>query len=283
MGWWNRAKVADSNFSLASWGWSGAKWMFPGTVAALMSWAAAYRDWIWNNPGWFGGMLGVLSIGLVAAFVASAALALSGLGFRAFRATRVTQAKHPTEPSAPLGPSTGQGNESQFSEQAHNDLVRFAATWLLPACRAQVSLQELILGQADLPKFIRHLAQRGLQSNVEHRQFVEKLDRLSGLTSSPATDLSALELIEIIGCMENDAYAHFCGQRDDLAREIGIDYKSNDATSLAWRKWVKLHNDVISNYESIKTNRAFNTAEKFPNLPSLWRPVRPSRWGEIEA
>jgi hypothetical protein len=47
----------------------------------LVGWAASYRDWIWNDYG----MLGVMSVGLLAALVASAAVALSGIGFRAFR------------------------------------------------------------------------------------------------------------------------------------------------------------------------------------------------------
>lgn len=97
MGFWNKARSADSNYSLASWGWTSAQWMFPSTVGGLVTWAAAYRDWIWNDYG----MLGVLLIGIGAAFVASAAIALTGIAFRAFsfRNPKETQStkKQPTE------------------------------------------------------------------------------------------------------------------------------------------------------------------------------------------
>lgn len=81
MGWWQKAKSADANYSLVSWCWEAAKWAVPGSVAGLVAWAASYRDWIWNDYG----MLGVMSLGLIAALIASAAVALSGVGFRAFR------------------------------------------------------------------------------------------------------------------------------------------------------------------------------------------------------
>lgn len=91
MGWLQRAKNADASYSLASWGWEAAKWAFPSTVVGLVGWAASYRDWIWNDYG----MLGVISIGLVAALVASGAVALSGIGFRAFRPATDTPKRVP--------------------------------------------------------------------------------------------------------------------------------------------------------------------------------------------
>lgn len=83
MGWVQRAKNADANYSLAGWGWEAAKWLFPGSVAGLVGWAASYRDWIWNDYG----MFGVMSVGLVAALIASFAFAMTGLGLRAWRGT----------------------------------------------------------------------------------------------------------------------------------------------------------------------------------------------------
>jgi hypothetical protein len=81
MGFWSKAKAADSTYSVVSWVPTITQVLFPSTWALVVGFAATYRDWIWNDYG----MLGVLLVGLCAAVIASFAYALVGVGFRAWR------------------------------------------------------------------------------------------------------------------------------------------------------------------------------------------------------
>lgn len=205
--------------------------------------------------------------------------------FRIMRDPKGEGANRPDVPQSPPqdAPQSADGihqSQAAFNETVHAELSRFAAARLLPACNAQIVLQEAILSQGNFPRFIEHIANNGLLHRDELRQFSLRLEQLQSLYESPPAELSAEELIEIIGRMEHDAYSLFCFQRDTLADAVGVDYRTNPTTAPLWQAWVSAHEAMVSAYEGIKTNRALHTAETHPSLPSLWRPVRPSRWGE---
>jgi hypothetical protein len=80
MGIWDKAKKADSNYSVASWIPTTLQFLFPASFAAAIGWAASYRDWIWTQHG----MLGVLALGLAGFLIAGLAVFISGHGAAAW-------------------------------------------------------------------------------------------------------------------------------------------------------------------------------------------------------
>jgi hypothetical protein len=117
MGWFQRAKNADANYSLAGWAWEAAKWVAPGSVAGLVGWAASYRDWIWNDYG----MLGVMSVGLAAALIASIAIAVTGIGVRAWRGGH--HKPEMMEPLTTLAPTTPTSSVYVLSQPPKSKLI----------------------------------------------------------------------------------------------------------------------------------------------------------------
>jgi hypothetical protein len=77
---YERAKEANSAYSLATWIYKGLEFAFPTAVGGIVMWAASYRDWIWNDYG----MFGLLVIGIIAALLTALTIFLSGLGITLF-------------------------------------------------------------------------------------------------------------------------------------------------------------------------------------------------------
>ena len=107
MGLWAKAKNADSNYSVLSWGQVIFQYGFPSAWVAVVTFFATYRDWIWNEYG----MLGALSVGLVAALIASLTFAVAAFAYRTMWPTPPAHAGTTAEvkqsepaPSAPAVP-----------------------------------------------------------------------------------------------------------------------------------------------------------------------------------
>ena len=98
---WERAKSAESAYSIASWGWAALLFLFP--VGGIVTWAATYRDWIWNDHG----MLGAICAGLAAMLVVSIALfILAAAGFlSAAAAARFQSTRSSSNPIASAEPT----------------------------------------------------------------------------------------------------------------------------------------------------------------------------------
>jgi hypothetical protein len=93
--WFGFWQKADSGYSLMNWvGWIVAI-LFPGTVGALVAWAASYRDWIWNDYG----MLGILGIGIVAALLVSLVFLITASAIKLYRSTNTSGEKAEPIPS----------------------------------------------------------------------------------------------------------------------------------------------------------------------------------------
>lgn len=169
-----------------------------------------------------------------------------------------------------------------YEGPAHDTLIRFVTRHLLPTCSAQMLLQRAILKEVPTPTFISHLAESALWKREEHRSFANQLSVLQGLGGSPPDMPSLRQLIIAVGRLEEHDYRFFCEQRNDLGRAANLNFRGDPKTSLLNAEWRDAHNDMVKAYENIKQNTAFNTTKTAPDLPCLWRPMRPSRWGSAD-
>jgi hypothetical protein len=140
---YERAKEANSAYSLATWIYKGLEFAFPTAVGGIVMWAASYRDWIWNDYG----MFGLLVIGIIAALLTALTIFLSGLGITLFCNLAAAGDK---SGSATAERSAAPGGAVKIEETADRDHVIPEAT----NQQAQPVSAEHILGRIPLLDFI---------------------------------------------------------------------------------------------------------------------------------
>lgn len=284
---WKALRVAVAGvFFILSGGLTAAKriadWVgrttFIEDAEALGPKGAKMFEWLADQPA--------VAFYVIPSFLAAVGLGLlvlpNPLRFRSEKPIGDNPPKGPPE-NSPTPTSTPDDPLEIHQGAAHDSLLHFVTRHLLPVCDAQITLQDAILAHIHIPEYARHILRRGLWDCDEHRQFAANYITLSGLANSPPDDLSLRQLIIAVGRMEADGYRLFCEQRQSLAKAAGLNYTGDPKTSLLYAEWRDAHDEMVAAYEDIKANTAFNTAKIDPKIPSLWRPMRPSRWGQSEA
>jgi hypothetical protein len=157
---------------------------------------------------------------------------------------------------------------------AYYDLMQFVLEYLLPACEAQINLQEKVIDCLCKNKEIAELAKNGIPNAPDQNvsTFLDNYSRLvRGIDSSEPTIRFSV-MMNIIRGMERDAYKGFCGFTDKIARESGLIYADRDELAELWETWRQRHNSLVGEYENVKRDVRYS---------KLFFPRREGRWGDI--
>jgi hypothetical protein len=150
--------------------------------------------------------------------------------------------------------------------QAYNDLVTFAAEYLIPACENLLAVQREIIDQNAASPAIAAYASKGLTD--EWKAFFRLYE---GLVESPGPIIRFEPLINCIYELESGEYRKALESTKQMLKEI--DTTRNPIMS-SWRIWEYSHRVMVEAYEKIKRDSRFG---------SLFRPVRESRWGGLDS
>lgn len=177
-----------------------------------------------------------------------------------------------------LNPASGQSsNDAAFMDATegdeHETIELFIIEKIQPACLAQVALQEAILEEIGGNPKIMEYAKRGLVSHYWNSDFAKSYEVVVDFAGSPMPCLSNGDMIRFINTLEREGYREFCEQAEQLGKVAGFDYRTHRNTGPLWEEWRESHNALVSAYDELKRKS---------RLKGLYRPQRPSRWGEIE-
>jgi hypothetical protein len=181
--------------------------------------------------------------------------------------------------TTPPGPDQGYTDDPEAEatdKQAYKEILAFAQDRVLPACDAQIRLQEALISQTCATEKIANLAHVGLRHDGSHKTsefWVHYNKLLSGLIESPGPIIKFEAIIDCIAGLERENYRNFCEQRHEIAAAASINPEADVSVRSAWLEWASSHNTLVDAYEPIKRD---------PRFGKLLRPVRPSRWGDIQ-
>ena len=164
--------------------------------------------------------------------------------------------------------------QNEVDRKAYYDLMGFTLQYILPSCENQIELQREIIRQLSKSEVVTELAIDGLHfdSRPTSRDFWKYYGNIAhGIDSSEPT-IKFGALMDCIKGLERNSYKNFWGSADKIAESSNWDYKTDDIVHPVWEKWRKSHNNLVSEYDNIKGDIRFG---------KLFRPRKPSRWGEI--
>ena len=162
----------------------------------------------------------------------------------------------------------------EVDKRAYSDLMDFTLQYVLPACENHIELQREIIRNLSKSEIVTELAIDGLHldSRPTSRDFWKYYGNIAhGIDSSEPT-IKFEALIDCIKGLERNSSKHFWESADKIAGSTNWDYKTDSIVSPVWEKWRKSHNNLVSKYDNIKRDIRFE---------KLFRPRKPSRWGEI--
>ncbi len=159
-------------------------------------------------------------------------------------------------------------------KQAYREILAFAWDQMIPACEAQVKLQNVIISQAgNSNPVMASLACMGLRHSDRTKEFWNHYEALSaGLLASPGPLIKFEAIIEHIAALENENYRVFSEQMNEFAIIFSMNVRTDANLRPVWVKWVEAHNALVTTYDTIKRD---------PRFGKLLRPARPSRWGSL--
>lgn len=231
--------------------WLAMTWLFHEIAAvAAFGWAAIV-------------VAAIIGTAIVAASV-GALLA----GWRYFHP--LPQSKRPKIKKGPLADVDGED---------HDRLMEFVFSTLRPACWHMIRLQEKVLDEIEGRPQLKELAKNGMYAG--HQEFKSILNRLAEHDTSPPMAMTLLELIEAASRMENRVYRDFGMQLHAFTEAARIDPQSHRATAAEWKSWQQAHESLVEAYDKIKGMSVYDTRKYGEGLPSLYRPTKRSRWGDV--
>jgi hypothetical protein len=153
-------------------------------------------------------------------------------------------------------------------QQAYREIVAFALDYVVPACDAIEDALKRICGSQE----IAGLVSSGLRSDSKAGGFLVQYNRLlSGLRESPDPIIKFRGIIDCIAALEKDDYRNFRERIEELAGSANINLEADPKLGLVWHSWRIRHKALVKAYETVKRD---------PRFGKLFRPARPSRWGE---
>lgn len=159
-----------------------------------------------------------------------------------------------------------------LDKAAYNQIVAFCVDVLLPACDAQLKLQESLIRDLSKGGYVAMYAQRGAKDHYKSFGFWEPYEALSrGLSSRTGAVPRFAEIIAHVGRLER-TYDSFRAQSHLISNEGRVDYRRDPKFAAAWDDWRVKHNALVAEYEKIKRDSRFG---------SLFRPGQKSEWGGL--
>jgi hypothetical protein len=154
-------------------------------------------------------------------------------------------------------------------QQAYKEIVAFALDYVGPACNGLEDALTRVCGSQE----IAGLVSSGLRSDPKARGFLAQYDRLmAGLRESPEPIIRFNGIIDCIATLENQDYRNFREKIEELAKSANIDLEADPKLGLVWHGWRVRHKALVKAYEAI--------IKLDPRFGKLFRPARPSRWGD---
>jgi len=168
---------------------------------------------------------------------------------------------------------SGDPEAEATDKQAYKEILAFALDRVIPACEAQVELQDALISQASgINTVIAALAHMGIRHSDRTKDFWNHYTSLAaGLLASPGPLIRFEAIIEHIAVLEHGNYREFFEQLNSFAIAFSINLRTDANLRPVWSKWVEAHNALVEAYDPIKRDPRFQT---------LLRPARPSRWGD---
>jgi hypothetical protein len=156
-------------------------------------------------------------------------------------------------------------------EMAPAELIDFAIDRVYPAWTALQEIQRGLIARECRNTIIQGFANAGIVSNPAISTFAYGLEVMDRFGTSPPQPVTKAEIIGFIHALET-GYQAVRDQTQLLAIAAGVsDVSSHPDFAPLFEKWRQKHNAMVAAYEPIKRN---------PTYDRLFRPVRPSRWGE---
>lgn len=262
-----RARRFESYWSLANLVWSSA--IVGGSL--MLGWWAAAIAWAEGTIQPYGTLGYIVTVLVVALFLGIVFLAISaGVWFWRRGGSAAPDSTQPalTQPEQEY---SADPEAEALDKGAYNQIVAFCIDFLLPACGAQVELQEGIIRDLCGNEKVVAWALEGLRSDYNYKTsgFWQNYTSLSsGLTDSPGPSIKFEGMIECINELEKEFYKNFCDQAIEVAQSAGIDLK-NSAVIAEWHRWHDHHGKMVDAFEMLKRDIRFGKLHR----------LRPSRWG----
>jgi hypothetical protein len=171
-----------------------------------------------------------------------------------------------------LAPEHEPSGKDESTVQAQYDLMLFTIDYIIPASRAQIDLQDAVIDLiAAGDRTMQWSIKQSIRSDASVTAFLASVEKLEGgLHSHPVHCPPFVDLMTQVDSIEK-GYADFRKETDTLATGRGLEYSNHSMLNPLWRNWRQAHNNLVREYETIKRDRRF---------PKLFRPARPSRWGD---
>ncbi len=175
-------------------------------------------------------------------------------------------------PGRALPPGREPANVAESTIEAQYDLMLFVIDYIIPASRTQIDLQDAVIDLvASGDRTMQWSIRQSIRTDASVTAFLDSVHKLeSGLHSHPVHCPPFVDLMTHVDSIER-GYADFRKETDTLATSRGLEYSNHSMLNPLWRNWRQAHNNLVREYETIKRDRRF---------PKLFRPARPSRWGD---
>jgi len=200
-----------------------------------------------------------------------------GLWLDRFLGRREKPSEVNADPTPPPDDQNPYGKDAPFfsdyareeapDKASYNDLLAFSLDYLIPACEAQLEMQETIIAGGCENERISRMARSELYSEYGPWRYYDRLSE--GLTQSPGPVIRFDAMIDCIFEIERHEYRAACEYTNDLALSVGVDQDTNEALTPLREAWRAKHHALINAYDKIKRDSRFE---------KLLRPARPSRW-----
>jgi hypothetical protein len=165
----------------------------------------------------------------------------------------------------------GEKTDEKF-EWAPQLLIDFALDHVAPTYEAMKVMEQALIARECRNGIIRGFANMGLAADFETSTFMEGYHGILRFSTSPPEPVSKAEMIEYVHKLET-GYQAVIMQAQKLSIAAGvIELSTNPEFAPMFEKWRRTQNAMIAAYEPIKRNS---------DMGKLFRPGRPSRWGQI--
>lgn len=157
-------------------------------------------------------------------------------------------------------------------EPAPQALIDFALDYVCPTYEALVQIQQALIARECRNDIIRAFAISGIKANSEISTFSYGMDGIDRFGFSPPEPVTKSEIVTYVHALET-GYQAVVQQANLLAIAAGgINLARHPDFIALYERWRQAHNAMVMAYEPIKRNHAFG---------DLFRPARPSRWGDL--